>query len=148
ERWPTSLPRLRADAPQSKEPDGHRLSSVLGCGHTRCTKSSAETPIETCAADPFADLRWSMCFAQADARRNFGRGPVRQRMKSRGDEENCKAAANRLRKNRREPAWPIPLSPAPEHATQRSNASFETKHRPPAAFPELPSWPQSVAQRM
>src|SRR5206468_9929016 len=30
---------------------------------------------------------------------------------------------------RREPAWLIPLSPAPEHATQRSNASFETDRK-------------------
>ena len=72
---------------------------------------------------------------------------MHQQMKNRGDEENCKAAASRLRKTRRAPAWPIPLSLAPEHAKQRSNASFETMHHPLEAFPELPSWLQSVAQR-
>src|SRR5207253_8601728 len=81
-----------------------------------------------------------MCFAQADGRRNLGRGPVRQRMNARGGEENCKAAANRLRKIRRVPAERILLTPPPAHAKRRSNASFETKHRPPAAFPELLSF--------
>jgi hypothetical protein len=81
-----------------------------------------------------------MCFAQADRRRNLGRDLVRQRMKNRGDEGKCKAAASRLRKIRRAPAERIPLTPCPEHAKPRSNASFETKHHPPAAFQELPSF--------
>jgi len=61
-------------------------------------------------------------------------------MNDRDGEENCKAAANRLRKIRRAPAEQIPLTPPPAHAKPRSNASFETKHRPPAAFPELLSF--------
>src|SRR5205823_8498387 len=77
-----------------------------------------------------------MCFAQGGERRNLGRGPVRQRMNDRGGEENCKAVANRLRKIQRVPAERIPLTPSRAHATPQSNASFETKHRPPAAFPE------------
>src|SRR5437660_10792768 len=68
-------------------------------------------------------------------------------MDNRGGEENCKAVANRLRKIRRVPAERIPLTPSPEHAKRRSNASCETKHRAPAAFRELPSWLQRVAQR-
>ena len=55
-------------------------------------------------------------------------------MKSRGGEENCKAVANKLRKIQKAPFARIPLTPAPEHAKRRSNASFETKHRPPATF--------------
>src|SRR5204863_601335 len=97
-------------------------------------------PTGMCEADAFADPRGSVCFAQADGRRNPGRDPVHQRMKNRGDEENCKAAANRIRKIPRAPAERIPLGPPRAHATPRSNASFETKHRPPAAFRELPSF--------
>jgi len=89
----------------------------------------------TCEGDPFADPRGLMCVAQADGRRTLGRDPVHQRMNDRGGEENCKAAANRLRKTRRVPAGRIPLSPLPARAKRRSNASFETKHRPPAVFP-------------
>ena len=55
-------------------------------------------------------------------------------MKNRGGEENCKVAANRLRKIRRAPAERIPLSPRRAHVIRPSNASFETKHRPPVAF--------------
>src|SRR5207247_4954345 len=83
-----------------------------------------------------------MCFAQAGGRRNLGRGPVRQRKNDRGGEQKCKAVANRLRKIRRVPAERIPLTPSRAHATPQSNASFETKHRPPAAFPELLSFTQ------
>jgi hypothetical protein len=57
-------------------------------------------------------------------------------MNDRGGEENCKAAANRLRKIPRVPAERILLSPFRAHATPRSNASFETKHLPPATFQE------------
>src|SRR5207249_10335150 len=78
-------------------------------------------------------------------RRNLGRGPVRQRMNDRGGEQKCKAAANRLRKIQREPAERIPLTPSRAHATPQSNASFETKHRPPAAFPEWLSFTQRRA---
>src|SRR4051794_14854582 len=95
----------------------------------------------TCEADPFADLPESTCFGQADGRRNLGRDLAHQRMKSRGGEENCKAVANRLRKIRRVPPNRIPLTTRfPEHAKPQSNASSETKHRPPAAFQELPSF--------
>src|SRR5438477_12008390 len=86
-----------------------------------------------------------MCFAQAGGRRNLGRGPVRQRMNDRGGEQKCKAVANRLRKIRRVPAERIPLTPSRAHATPQSNASFETKHRPPAVFPELLSFTQRRA---
>src|SRR5438093_12961940 len=86
-----------------------------------------------------------MCFPQAGGRRNLGRGPVRQRMNDRGGEQKCKAMANRLRKIRRVPAERILLTPSRAHATPQSNASFETKHRPPAAFPELLSFTQRRA---
>jgi hypothetical protein len=69
-------------------------------------------------------------------------------MDNRDAEENCKAVANTLRKIRKVPGERNPPTPSPEHATPRSNASFETKHRPLAAFQELPSWLQSVAERM
>src|SRR6267143_7003473 len=95
---------------------------------------------ETCEAGPFPGPHGSKCFAQADKRKNFGQDPVHQQRDTRGGEENCKAAANRLRKIRRVPAERILLTPPPAHAKRRSNASFETKHRPPAAFPELLSF--------
>jgi hypothetical protein len=63
-------------------------------------------------------------------------------MNNRGGEENCKAVANRLRKIRRVPAERSPLIPARARAKPQSNASFETKHRPPAAFQELLSFTQ------
>ena len=100
---------------------------------------------ETCEAGPFPGPHGSKCFAQADKRKNFGPDPVRQQMDTRGGEENCKAAANRLRKIRRVPAERIPLIRSPAHARRPSSASFETKHRPPAAFRELPSWPRIIA---
>src|SRR5438067_9152502 len=86
-----------------------------------------------------------MCFPQEGGRRNLGRGPVRQRMNDRGGEQKCKAVANRLRKIRRVPAERILLTPSRAHATPQSNASFETKHRPPAAFLELLSFTQRRA---
>src|SRR2546425_12786885 len=101
----------------------------------------------TCEGDPFADPRGLMCVAQADGRRTLGRNPAHQQMDDRGGEENCRAAANKLRKIRRAPVERIPPTPTREHATPRSNASFETKHPPPAAFQELPSWLQRVARR-
>src|SRR5215469_8541942 len=86
-----------------------------------------------------------MCFAQGDGQKNLGRGLVRQRMDDRGGEENYKAAANRPRKIQQAPAEQRALNRLPRHATPRSNASFETKHRPPAAFLGSPScyeaWP-------
>src|SRR2546426_8101861 len=100
---------------------------------------------ETCEAGPFAYPRASVCFAQANKRKNLGRDPVRQRMKSLGGEGNCKGVANRLRKTRRAPHERIPLIRSPAHARRPSNASFETKHRPPAAFRELPSWLRTIA---
>ena len=66
-------------------------------------------------------------------------------MNDRDGEENYKAVANKLRKIRIVPGERIPLTPARAHATPRSNASFEMKHRPPAAFRELSSWLQTVA---
>src|SRR5438067_11904871 len=66
-------------------------------------------------------------------------------MNDRGGEQQCKAVANRLRKIRRVPAERILLTPSRAHATPQSNASFETKHRPPAVFPELLSFTQRRA---
>jgi len=86
-----------------------------------------------------------MCFARADERKNLGPGPVHQRRNDRGAEENCKAAANTLRKIRKAPGERRPLHRVPLHETPRSNASFETKHRLPVAFQGLPSWGQIVA---
>src|SRR5262249_51624707 len=80
-----------------------------------------------------------------DERKNLGRDPGRQRTKNRGDEENCKAVANRLRKIRRAPAERTPLIHRRVRATRRSNASFETKHRPLVAFPGLLSFTQRRA---
>ncbi len=97
-----------------------------------------------CEVVPSGDPRGSMCFARADGRRNLGPGPVNQPRNDRDVEENCKAAANTLRKIQKAPADLRPPSRARRHETPRSNASFETKHRPPAEFPELPSWEQSV----
>ena len=98
-----------------------------------------------CGAGPSGDPRGSMCFARADGRKNPAPGPVHQRRNDRDVEENCKAAANMLRKIQKAPGERRPPSRVPRHETPRSNASFETKHRPPAEFPELPSWEQSVA---
>jgi hypothetical protein len=97
-----------------------------------------------CAADPSGDPRGSTCFARADGRKNLGLGPVRQRRSDRGVEENCKAAANTLRKIQKAPGERKPPNRAPRHEIPRSNASFETKHRPPVAFQGLPSWGQIV----
>src|SRR5262249_3926000 len=104
--------------------------------------------VETCEAGPSGDLPGSTCFARAVERKSPGPGPGRQRRNDRGDEENCKAAANTLRKNRKGPAEPRVLSRVPRHETPPSNASFETKHRPPAKFLGSPSWEQSVAHEI
>ena len=101
-----------------------------------------------CGADPSGDPRGSICFAQVDGRKNLGPGPVHQRRNDRDVEENCKAAANMLRKIQKAPADPRSPSRARRHETPRSNASSETKHRPPAEFPESPSWGQSVAYQI
>jgi hypothetical protein len=98
-----------------------------------------------CGADPSGDPRGSMCFARADGQKNPAPSPVHQPRNDRGAEENCKAAANTLRKARKAPGWRRPVNRVPRHEIPRSNASFETKHRPPAEFPELLSWEQSVA---
>src|ERR1700752_4576505 len=50
-----------------------------------------------------------------------------------------------LRKIRTVPDGRQTLNRVPRHETPRSNALFETKHRPLAAFQGLPSWEQSVA---
>src|SRR2546428_11535918 len=102
----------------------------------------------TCEGDPFADPRGLMCVAQADGRRTLGRDPAHQQMDDRGGGENCRAAANKLRKIQRAPVERFPPTPCPEHATTRSNASFATKHRPPAAFqgsPSVTNRPLSIA---
>src|SRR5438067_11885618 len=98
-----------------------------------------------CGADPSGDPRGSMCFARAEERKNLGPGPAHQRRNDRGAEENCKAAANTLRKIRIAPGERRPLNRVPERETRRSNASCETKHRLPAELQGLPSWGQSVA---
>src|SRR5437667_11514743 len=90
---------------------------------------------ETCEAGPFAYPRASVCFAHANRRKNLGRDPVRQRMKSVGGDGNCKGEADRLRKNRREPHERTPLIRSPPHDERPSDESFEPKHRPPAALP-------------
>jgi len=95
-------------------------------------------------AGPSGDPRSSMCFAPADGQKNPAPSPARQRKNDRGAEENCKAAANTLRKVRKAPGGRRPLNRIPRHGIPRSNASFETKHRPPAEFPELLSWEQRV----
>src|SRR5438034_11733789 len=97
-----------------------------------------------CGADPSGDPPGSMCFARAEERKNLGPGPVRQRRNDRGAEENCKAAANTLRKIRKAPGERRPLNRVLWRATPRSNASFETEHRLPAECQGLPSWGQSV----
>jgi hypothetical protein len=61
-------------------------------------------------------------------------------MDSRDAEENCKAAANRLRKIAIVPRERNPVTPSHERAERPSNASFETKHLPPAVFQESFSW--------
>src|SRR5438874_2352831 len=98
-----------------------------------------------CGADPSGDPPGSMCFVRADARKNLGPGPAHQRRNDRGAEENCKAAANTLRKIRKAPGEKRSLNRVPRREIPRSNASFETKHRLPAEFQGLPSWGQSVA---
>src|SRR3954447_13572355 len=98
-----------------------------------------------CEAGPSDDPRGSMCFAQADGQKNPAPGPVHQLKNDRDVGENYKAAANMRRKIQRAPVELRHASRAPPHETPPSNASFETKHRPPAKFPELLSWGESVA---
>src|SRR4030095_16818761 len=109
----------------------------------RVTGNSAAIPTRMCEADPFAGLRGSRCSARVDERRNPGRDLVRQRTNDRDGEENCKAAANRLRKIRRVPFERFPLRPRSARARRPSNASFETKHPPPAVFQESLSFTQA-----
>src|ERR1043166_963520 len=97
-----------------------------------------------CGAAPSGDPPCSVCFARAVERKNPGPSPVHQRRNDRGGEENCKAAANTFRKIRKAPAERRPLNRVLRREIPRSNASFETKHRPPAAFLGLLSWEQSV----
>src|SRR5213083_96089 len=86
---------------------------------------------ETCEAGPFPGPHGSKCFAQANKRKNFGRDPVHQQRDTRGGEENCKAAANRLRKIRRVPAERIQVTPAraqddrPMRRSKRSTALLQ-----------------------
>ena len=98
-----------------------------------------------CEACPSDDPPGSMCFARADEQKNPAPSPAHQLRNNRGAEENCKVAANMLRKIQRAPVELRPPSRVPRHETRPSNASFETKHRPPAEFPELPSWEQRLA---
>ena len=83
-----------------------------------------------------------MCFAQADGQKNLERDPVHQRMNNRDAGQKCKAVANRLRKIQTAPGERNPSTLPPARAKQRSNASFETKHRPLAAFPGSLSFTQ------
>ena len=99
-------------------------------------------------ADPFGDPPGSMCFGRADGQKNPAPNPVHQRRNDLDVEENCKAAASMLRKIQRALGERRPLSRARRHERLQSNASFETKHRPPAEFPESPSWGQSVAYQI
>ena len=89
-----------------------------------------------------------MCFARAIERKNPGPDPAHPPMSIRGDEENCKAAASTLRKIRTTPDERRPLNRIPRREIPPSSASFETRHRPLAEFPGLPSWEQSVAYRV
>ena len=98
-----------------------------------------------CEAGPSDDPHGSMYFAQADGQKNPAPSPVHQRRNDRDVGENYKAAANMLRKIQRAPVELRPASQVPPHETPRSSASFETKHHPPAKFPELLSWGESVA---
>src|SRR5262249_33367177 len=100
-----------------------------------------------CGGDPSDDRRGSKCFAREVERKNPGPSPAHQRKSVRGGAENCKGAANTLRKIRIAPAEQKPLFRVPRHETPRSSASSETQHRPPAEFLGLPSWEQSVAHR-
>jgi len=84
-------------------------------GRTRCTENSGAIPAETCEAGPFAGPPGLRCFAREDAQKTPGRGPVRQRTKSRGAEENYKAAANMPRKIQKALAETILLSPRRAH---------------------------------
>src|SRR4030095_6085689 len=101
-----------------------------------------------CGADPSADLPCSTCFARAVERKSLELNLGHQRRNDPDGEENCKAAANTLRKIRPTPAEPRPLNRVPRPEIPPHNASFEPKHRLPAEFPGLPSWEQSVAHRM
>ena len=101
-----------------------------------------------CGADLCADPRGLSCFAREDERKNLGRGPVHQRKDDRGGEEKCIAAANKLRKTQKVHAEQRTRNRLRRHAIRQSNASFETKHRLPAAFQGLPSWVESVAHQM
>src|SRR5262249_5687953 len=112
---------------------------------THCTENSPGIRAEMYGGAPSRDPPGSMCFARAVERKNLGPSPVHQRRNDRGGEENCKAAANTLRKIRKAPAERRPR--VPRHETPRSNASFETQHHPPEEFPELPSWEQRVAHQ-
>src|SRR5215469_13484432 len=96
-------------------------------------------------ADPSGDPPGSTCFARAVERKNLGPDLGHQRRNGPDGEENCKAAANTLRKIRTAPAERRPLNRVPRHEAPRSNASFETQHRLPAEFPGLASWEKSVA---
>jgi hypothetical protein len=98
-----------------------------------------------CVADPSGDPPGLMCLVRADEQKNLGPDLVHQRRSDRDGVENCKAAANTLRKIRIAPGVRQSLIRVPQHETPRSNASFETKHRLPAEFQGLPSWEQSVA---
>src|SRR6516162_212885 len=98
-----------------------------------------------CGADPSVDLPCSTCFARAVERKNLELNLERQRRNDHDGEENCKAAANTLRKIRPTPSEQRPLNRVAGHETPPSSASFETQHHPPVEFQGLPSWEQRVA---
>ena len=64
-------------------------------------------------------------------------------MNDRDGEEKCKAAANRLHKIQKELPGRSRPTPARVRVKRLSNASFETKHHPLAAFPGLLSFTQA-----
>src|SRR5689334_10501719 len=101
-----------------------------------------------CGGDPSGGPPCSTCFARAVERKNLELNLAHQRTNDHDGEENCKAAANTLRKIQPTPAGQRPLNRVPRHDAPRSNASFETQHRPPAEFLGLPSWEQSVTHRI
>ena len=117
------------------------------CGHIRYTKNSPRIQGEMCEAGLFADPRGSTCFARGDGRKSFGPNPAHQQRDGRGAEEKCRAEANKLHKIRKAHAARRARNRLPQHATRRSNASFETKRRLPAMFQGLPSWVESVAHQ-
>src|SRR5437763_13841327 len=100
-----------------------------------------------CEAGLFADSRGSTCFARGDGRKSFGPNPAHPQRDGRGAEEKCRAEPNKPHKIRKAHAARRVRNPLPQHATRRSNASFETKRRLPALIQGLPFWVERVANQ-